>query len=67
MTMETIASQQDGNGADSVAESKSARMQTAPGQNAVPTLAQVGRGKAPGHLHRELKMACRFCFLAAHL
>ncbi|XP_040848533.1 cAMP-responsive element modulator isoform X3 [Ochotona curzoniae] len=41
MTMETIASQQDGNGADSVAESKSARMQTAPGQNAVPTLAQV--------------------------
>ncbi|XP_058525607.1 cAMP-responsive element modulator isoform X8 [Ochotona princeps] len=41
MTMETIASQQDGNGADSVAESKSARMQTSPGQNPVPTLAQV--------------------------
>ncbi|XP_054943782.1 cAMP-responsive element modulator isoform X3 [Physeter macrocephalus] len=41
MTMETIDSQQDGSIPDSVAESKSAHMQTQTGQNSIPTLAQV--------------------------
>ncbi|XP_071071530.1 cAMP-responsive element modulator isoform X17 [Dasypus novemcinctus] len=41
MTMETIEFQQDGSVTDSVAESKSAHMQTQTGQNSIPTLAQV--------------------------
>ncbi|XP_044618497.1 cAMP-responsive element modulator isoform X17 [Equus asinus] len=41
MTMETVESQQDGGVTNSVAESKSAHMQTQTGQNSVPTLAQV--------------------------
>ncbi|XP_075853644.1 cAMP-responsive element modulator isoform X18 [Microcebus murinus] len=41
MTMETIESRQDGSVRDSVAESKSAHMQTQTGQNSIPTLAQV--------------------------
>ncbi|XP_004425277.1 PREDICTED: cAMP-responsive element modulator isoform X14 [Ceratotherium simum simum] len=41
MTMETVESQQDGSVTDSVAESKSAHMQTQTGQSSVPTLAQV--------------------------
>nr|XP_008542970.1 PREDICTED: cAMP-responsive element modulator isoform X1 [Equus przewalskii] len=41
MTMETVESQQDGGVTNSVAESKSAHMQTQTGQNSVPTLAQT--------------------------
>ncbi|KAM7155460.1 cAMP-responsive element modulator isoform 13-T15 [Molossus nigricans] len=41
MTMETIESQQDGSVTDSVAEREAAYMQAQPGQNSVPTLAQV--------------------------
>lgn len=41
MTMETIESQQDGRITDSMAESRSAHMQTQTGQNSIPTLAQV--------------------------
>ncbi|XP_019597289.1 cAMP-responsive element modulator isoform X22 [Rhinolophus sinicus] len=41
MTMETIESQQDGRITDSMAESRSAHMQTQSGQNSIPTLAQV--------------------------
>lgn len=40
MTMETIESQQDGRITDSMAESRSAHMQTQTGQNSIPTLAQ---------------------------
>ncbi|XP_019597271.1 cAMP-responsive element modulator isoform X3 [Rhinolophus sinicus] len=41
MTMETIESQQDGRITDSMAESRSAHMQTQSGQNSIPTLAQA--------------------------
>ncbi|XP_032961919.1 cAMP-responsive element modulator isoform X7 [Rhinolophus ferrumequinum] len=41
MTMETVESQQDGRITDSMAESRSAHMQTQTGQNSIPTLAQV--------------------------
>ncbi|XP_062067182.1 cAMP-responsive element modulator isoform X7 [Lepus europaeus] len=41
MTMETVASQQDGSVADSGAESTSAHVQPRPGQSSVPALAQV--------------------------
>uniref|UniRef100_A0ABM5GMZ7 cAMP-responsive element modulator n=1 Tax=Pogona vitticeps TaxID=103695 RepID=A0ABM5GMZ7_9SAUR len=41
MTMETGESQQDGNTADSVAESDSANMQSPPSQNQISTITQV--------------------------